>query len=193
MSPHIVTKRHLARRTVLRGMGATIALPFLDGMVPAFANSGGAADTLPLRLGALYAPNGMNMMDWTPAPEGTAFELTPILKPLAPFRDRLVVLSGLANNAADQLPGEGSGDHSRSSAGYLTGAHAKKTEGADLENGISMDQVAAKRLARHTQLASLELALEANDLAGGCEHGYSCAYTGTVSWASRDDAAAGRE
>ena len=184
MSPHIVTKKHLARRTVLRGMGATLALPLLDGMVPAFARAGGAADALPLRLGALYAPNGMNMTDWTPAAEGAAFELSPILQPLAPFRERLVVLSGLANNAADQLPGEGSGDHSRSSAGYLTGAHAKKTEGADLENGISMDQVAAKQLARHTQLASLELALEANDLAGGCEHGYSCAYTGTVSWAS---------
>ena len=184
MSPHIVTKKHLARRTVLRGMGATIALPFLDGMVPAFANSRRIAAALPLRVGALYAPNGMNMQDWTPAAEGAAFELTPILRPLAPFRDRMVVLSGLANNAADQLPGEGSGDHSRSSAAYLTGAHAKKTEGADLENGISMDQVAAKESRRHTQLASLELALEANDMAGGCEHGYSCAYTGTVSWAS---------
>ena len=184
MSPHIVTKRHLARRTVLRGLGATIALPFLDGMVPAFANSRSVAAALPLRVGALYAPNGMNMRDWTPAVEGAAFELTPILQPLAPFRDRMVVLSGLANNAADQLPGEGSGDHSRSSAAYLTGAHAKKTEGADLENGISMDQVAAKEFGRHTQLASLELALEANDMAGGCEHGYSCAYTGTVSWAS---------
>ena len=184
MSPHIVTKKYLARRTVLRGMGATIALPFLDGMVPAFANSGSAAATPPLRLGALYAPNGMNMMDWTPAAEGAGFELTPILQPLAPFRDRLVVVSGLANNAADQLPGEGSGDHSRSSAGYLTGAHAKKTEGADLENGISMDQVAAKEFGKHTQLASLELALEANEMAGGCEHGYSCAYSGTVSWAS---------
>ena len=117
MSPHIVTKKRLARRTVLRGMGATLALPFLDGMVPAFAKGGGAADTLPLRMGALYAPNGMNMTDWTPAVAGSAFELTPILKPLAPFRERLVVLSGLANNAADQLPGEGSGDHSRSSAG----------------------------------------------------------------------------
>ena len=184
MSPHIVTKKHLARRTVLRGLGATIALPFLDGMVPAFANSRSVAAALPLRVGALYAPNGMNMQDWTPAVEGAAFELTPILQPLAPFRDRMVVLSGLANNAADQLPGEGSGDHSRSSAAYLTGAHAKKTEGADLENGISMDQVAAKEFGRHTQLASLELALEANDMAGGCEHGYSCAYTGTVSWAS---------
>jgi len=165
-------------------MGATLALPLLDGMFPAFAGSAGAGAKLPLRLGAIYAPNGMNMMDWTPAVEGAGFELTPILQPLAPYRDQLVVLSGLANNAADQLPGEGTGDHSRSSAGYLTGAHAKKTEGADLENGVSMDQIAAREFGKQTQLGSLELALEANDMAGGCEHGYSCAYTGTVSWAS---------
>jgi hypothetical protein len=165
-------------------MGATLALPFLDGMFPAFARTRGAGATSPLRLGAIYAPNGMNMTDWTPAVEGADFQLTPILQPLAPYRNQLVVLSGLANNAADQLPGEGTGDHSRSSAGYLTVAHAKKTEGADLQNGISMDQLAAKELGKQTQLGSLELALEANDMAGGCEHGYSCAYTGTVAWAS---------
>ena len=182
MSLQIVMRKHLPRRAVLRGMGATLSLPFLDGMLPAFAGSVGAKS--PLRLGAIYAPNGMNMFDWTPAVEGAEFQLTPILQPLAPYRDQLVVLSGLANNAADQLPGEGTGDHSRSSAAYLTGAHAKKTEGADLENGVSMDQIAAREFGRQTQLGSLELALEANDMAGGCEHGYSCAYTGTVSWAS---------
>jgi Protein of unknown function (DUF1552) len=180
----IVTKKHLPRRTMLRGMGATLALPFLDGMVPAFAGSAAATSRSPLRLGAIYAPNGMNMLDWTPKLEGAALEITPILQPIAAFRDQIVMLTGLANNAADQVPGEGSGDHSRSSAGYLTGAHAKKTEGADLQNGISMDQVAAKELGKQTQLASLELALEANDMAGGCEHGYSCAYTGTISWAA---------
>src|SRR5207248_9031282 len=128
----------------------------------------------PLRLGAVYAPNGMNMADWTPATEGSAFELPPILQPIAPFRDQLAVISGLCNNAADQIPGEGTGDHSRSSAAYLTGAHARQTEGADIRTAVSMDQIAAKELGKHTQLASLELALEANDLAGGCEHGYSC-------------------
>ena len=184
MSPLIATGKHLSRRTLLRGMGATLALPMLDGMVPAFAASAAAAARSPLRLGVIYAPNGMNMPDWTPKLEGPDFQMTPILQPIARFRDRIVVLSGLANNAADQLPGEGTGDHSRSSAGYLTGAHAKKTEGADLQNGISMDQVAAKAFGEHTQLASLELALEANDMAGGCEHGYSCAYTGTISWSA---------
>jgi hypothetical protein len=183
MSLQIIMRKHLPRRAVLRGMGATLALPLLDGMFPAFAGSG-VGEKSPLRLGAIYAPNGMNMLDWTPAVEGADFQLTPILQPLAPYRDQLVVLSGLANNAADQLPGEGTGDHSRSSAGYLTGAHAKKTEGADLENGVSMDQIAAREFGKQTQLGSLEIALEANDMAGGCEHGYSCAYTGTVSWAS---------
>jgi hypothetical protein len=183
MSPMIVTKKYMSRRTVLRGVGASLSLPLLDGMVPAFADIGSTAAKPPRRLGAIYAPNGMNMSDWTPNSEG-AFELSPILQPLAPFQDQVLVVSGLDNNAADQIPGEGSGDHSRSSAGYLTGAHAKKTEGADLQNGISMDQIAAKELGKHTQLASLELALEANDMAGGCEHGYSCAYTGTISWTS---------
>ena len=183
MSPQIVTKRYLPRRTILRGMGAAIALPWLDGMVPAFASSAGTAAKVPLRMAAIYAPNGMNMFDWKPKGEG-ALELPPILEPIASFRDQIVMLTGLGNNVADQVPGEGSGDHSRSSAGFLTGAHARKTEGADLRNGISMDQIAAKEFGKQTQLASLELALEANDMAGGCEHGYSCAYTGTISWAS---------
>src|SRR5262249_46881656 len=104
--------RQLSRRTVLRGGGATLALPFLGGMVPAFA---AVSPRSPRRLGFVYAPNGMNMTQWTPAAEG-ALQLTPILKPLAPVQDKLVVVSGLGNNAADQVPGEGGGDHSRSSA-----------------------------------------------------------------------------
>jgi uncharacterized protein DUF1552 len=183
MSLHIVTKRSLPRRTVLRGLGASLALPLLDGMVPAFGATHDIAGQSPRRVGVIYAPNGMNMADWTPTAEGGALELSPILQPLAPFKDKVVVVSGLYNRAADQEPGEGSGDHSRSSAAFLTGAHARQTEGADLECGISMDQVVAKQFGKYTQLASLELALEANDLAGGCEHGYSCAYTGTIAWA----------
>ena len=118
----------LPRRTFLRGVGATLALPLLDGMLPAFAASAPAGAKSPLRIGAIYAPNGMNMPEWTPAVEGADFQLTTILQPLAAYRKEFVVISGLANNAADQLPGEGTGDHSRSSAAYLTGAHAKKTE-----------------------------------------------------------------
>jgi hypothetical protein len=175
----IITRKHLSRRTVLRGLGVSFALPFLDSMVPAFA---AGVPKPPLRLGAVYAPNGMNMWQWTPKTVG-ALEITPILEPLAAYRDRMVVVSGLCNNAADQLPGEGTGDHSRASAAYLTGAHAKKTEGADIRTGISVDQIVAKDFGKYTQLASLELSLEANEIAGGCEHGYSCAYSGTVSWA----------
>ena len=157
----ISTKKHMPRRTVLRGLGATIALPLLDGMVPAFAAIQKTAAKPVRRFGAFYLPNGMSMASWTPTGEGSAFEFSQILEPLTPFRDRLVVLSGMCNKEADPLPGEGDGDHSRSQAGFLTGAHAKKTgSGADLEAGISMDQIAAKEFGKETQLASLELALE---------------------------------
>ena len=184
MSSMMVFKKHLPRRTFLRGLGATIALPLLDGMVPAFAGVRNANAQPVRRLGAIYLPNGMNMAQWTPSAEGAAFELPPILEPLAAVRDRVLVLSSLSSAEADQRPGEGSGDHSRSSAAFLTGVHAKKTEGADILNGMSMDQIAAREMGKHTQLASLELGLEANDLAGGCEQGYSCAYSGTIAWRS---------
>jgi hypothetical protein len=149
-------------------------------MMPAFAS---AAQQTPIRrLGAIYVPNGMNIWSWSPTGEGSTFELSPILRPLAPFRDRLLVLSGMAHKEADGLPGEGTGDHSRSQAAFLTGVHAKKTEGADIAAGISMDQIVAQEVGRETQLASLELGLEANELAGGCEDAYSCAYSGTIAW-----------
>ena len=187
MSANIVTGKRLPRRIVLRGMGAAFALPWLEGMVPALARRASAATGPLLRLGAVYAPNGMNMGAWTPRTDGP-LELSPTLQPLAPFRDQVVVVSGMANNAADQLPGEGSGDHSRSSAGFLTGAHAQKSEGSNMVVGVSMDQVAAKRFSNETQLASLELALESNDLTGACEHGYSCAYPGPIDWATANTA-----
>src|SRR5262249_38004696 len=130
----------------------------------------------------VYVPNGMNIWRWKPAAEGTGFGLTPLLEPLAPFRDQLLVLSGLSNKQADAIPGEGGGDHSRGQAAFLTGVHAKKTQGPDFQAGISMDQIAARELGNDTQLASLELALESNDLVGGCEPGLSCAYPGPLSW-----------
>ena len=180
----IATKRHLDRRTVLRGIGATIALPLLDGMVPAFAAMRNTAAKPITRLGVVYVPNGINMAQWTPTADGTAFEFTRILEPLAPFRDRLVLLSGMENREAAGWPGEGPGEHSRGPAAYLTGVHCKKTEGPDISAGTSMDQIAARELERHTQLGSLELALEANDMMGVCTTGYSCLYSGTISWRS---------
>jgi hypothetical protein len=183
MSPAIITGKHLSRRTVLRGLGVSIALPLLDGMVPAFAALRQSAAKPLRRFVGIYVPNGMSMASWTPEGEGTAFTLSPILAPLGPFRDQLVVASGMCIKEADPRPGEGDGDHSRSQAGFLTGAHAKKTgSGADVEAGISMDQIAAQQFGKETQLASLELALESYDLVGQCEDGYGCAYSATVAW-----------
>jgi hypothetical protein len=177
-----VSRTCLPRRAFLRGLGATIALPLLDSMIPALSALAQTAARPVRRLGVVYAPNGMNVWRWRPAAEGSQFELPPLLEPLAPFRDQMLVLSGLSNQAADAIPGEGGGDHSRGQAAFLTGVHAKKTQGPDFQAGISMDQIAARELANETQLASLELALESNDLVGGCELGLACAYTGTLSW-----------
>jgi hypothetical protein len=159
-----------------------LALPLLDGMIPAFAKPLAAAS--PLRLSFVYVPNGIIMDKWTPAEEGAGFQLTPILEPLAGFRDRLLVLSGLAHNNGAAQAGEGAGDHARAAAVFLTGAHPKKTEGFDFRTGISIDQVAAKELGQHTQLASLEIGLDANEIVGACDCGYSCAYSNTLCWRS---------
>jgi hypothetical protein len=180
----IVTGRHLPRRTFLRGLGATVALPLLDGMVPAFASARTAAAQPVKRLGIVYVPNGIQMNRWTPAGVGGDFEFTQILKPMEPFRSHLLVLSGMADKPGNALPGEGAGDHARASATFLTGVHARKTEGADLRAGVSMDQIAAQHLGRETQLASLELALESNEFLGACDAGYSCAYSNTLCWRS---------
>lgn len=175
----IVTKRAIPRRTILRGLGATVALPLLDAMAPAFAR---AASTGTRRLIAIYVGNGAVMKGWTPATEGAAFELTPMLEPLAPFRDRLLVLSGLDNKPGLALPGEPAGGHGRIGGSFLTGVHVKPTEGADFQAGISIDQIAARELGRETELASLELGLESTDLAGACDVGFSCAYVNTLCW-----------
>ncbi|HUR34860.1 MAG TPA: DUF1552 domain-containing protein [Vicinamibacterales bacterium] len=176
----VVLGKHLARRTFLRGLGASVALPFLDAMVPAFA----AAPAPARRLGVVYVPNGMNMAEWRPASIGAGFDVPRTLKPLAPFKNRLVVFSGMANPEADPLPGEGLGDHSRAQAVFLTGAHPRKTEGADIRASVSADQIIARELGKQTELTSLELGLEAVDLVGGCEDGYACAYSGALAWRS---------
>jgi len=172
----MITKKAIPRRTVLRGIGASLALPLLDGMVPAFAGLQNTVAKPVKRLGVVYVPNGMAMEYWTPAAEGTAFALTPILRPLAPFRDQLLVLSGLSGV-------RGGGAHASASTRFLTGTPSKKTE-YDLHGGVSMDQFAARELGQYTQLASLELALDGRESAGSCDAGYSCAYTNTISWRS---------
>lgn len=175
----IITKKCLSRRSALRGLGVAFGLPLLDGMVPALAAT---ALQSPTRMTIVYVPSGIMMENWTPSAEGQGFELTPILKPLAPLREHILVLSGLAHNEGLALPGENGGDHARASSSFLTGIHVAKTEGADLRGGISLDQIAAKEVGKHTQLASLELALDATETIGECEAGYSCAFTNTLSW-----------
>ena len=178
----IVMKKRVSRRAVLRGLGATLALPLLDAMVPAFGPIRLSAASPARRLATVYVPNGIIMNQWTPAIEGAGFELTPTLSALAPFRDRLLVLSGLVHQTAYPLPGEGAGDHARAAACFLTGVHPKKTEGADIRAGLSMDQIAAQHVGAETQLASLELGCDPNYFLGACDAGYSCAYGNTLSW-----------
>jgi hypothetical protein len=173
-----ITRKHLSRRTVLRGLGATVALPWLDAMTPAFASPG-----RPVRLAFTYIPNGVTLADWTPKGMGREFELSRILKPLEPFRDDLLVLSGLAAENAKAL-GDGPGDHARAGACFLTGVHPRKTAGADIQNGISADQIAAQAVGAETRLPSLELGCEESRTVGNCDSGYSCAYTNSISWRS---------
>jgi len=180
--PMIITKVSLNRRTFMRGVGATIALPFLDAMVPAL--SAATSASAPQRLGFVYVPNGMFLPNFHPAGEGgTAFELTPILKPLEGLRDQVVVVSGLSNMpvlANDQ----GGGVHTRNHAGWLSGVLPKRTEGANITSAKTVDQFAADKLGADTPLRSLELTLESNFQVGNCEAGYSCAYLNSTSWRS---------
>jgi hypothetical protein len=178
----IITKKHLHRRTFLRGLSASIALPLLDSMVPALTAQSKTAAAPIRRLGIFYVPNGMAMKYWVPTTEGPAFELPRTLSPLAPFRDQTVVVTGLASRTAYPRAGEGGGDHARSASTYLTGVHIKRTSAADVQAGVSIDQIAARQLAQDTQLASLELSLESVELLGACDGTYACAYTNTIAW-----------
>src|SRR3954454_13739687 len=173
-----ITKKAIARRSFLRGTGAVLALPVLDAMTPALC----AEAARPIRLAFIEVPNGIMMDKWTPATEGADFALTPTLEPLADFRDRMLVLSGLDQRQAAALGFEIGGDHPRACTAWLTGAHCKMTSGADLRAGISVDQVAARAFGKYTQVASLEIGLDPPDIVGACESAYSCAYYNTISW-----------
>src|SRR5687768_657017 len=175
-----ITKKHLPRRTFLRGMGVTLALPLLDSMVPArtlFAQT--AAKAAP-RLGFVYIPHGAIMDKWTPAAEGAGFEFTPILKPLEPFRDHLNVISGLGHRAADTTA-----VHSLSPTTWLSGVRPKATQGVDAFAGVTADQIAAQAIGQDTILPSMELATEDHaGLLGSCDRDYGCIYMNTLSWAT---------
>ncbi|MEM6979284.1 MAG: DUF1552 domain-containing protein [Planctomycetota bacterium] len=177
-----VVPKTISRRTVLRGLGTSVALPMLDIMRPTRLLAARSSDAnLPLRMGFFYVPNGMHMPDWTPKSGGRRYAITPTLQRIAKHRDQFSVLSGLTLDGA-RSHGDGGGDHARSVAAFLTGAHPRKTNGADIHNGISVDQMTAKHVGDATRFASLELGLEASSQAGNCDSGYSCAYASNMSW-----------
>lgn len=170
----------IPRRTFLKGIGTLMALPVLEGMAPltALAQS---PKVSPVRMAFLFVPNGVNLDAWTPAAEGANYALTPILDSLRDVKGSINVLSGLTQHNAFDL-GDGPGDHARSTATWLTGVHPKKTAGADIRAGISVDQVAAQKLGHLTPFPSLELGCERGAQAGDCDSGYSCAYSSSISW-----------
>jgi len=173
----IITKLALPRRTFLRGIGATVALPFLDAMMPALsAQSKGVP-----RFAAVYIGNGVNLSQWTPPNEGVNFEMTPTLKGIEAFRDRLAVFTGLDNYpATDQ--GDVGGQHPRAAPAFMSGIHPKATEGADLQAGTTIDQMIAAKICQDTKLPSLETTVDRIDVVGACDHGYACAYMNCMSW-----------
>ena len=173
----IITGKHLHRRTFLRGLGAAVALPFLDAMQPAMA----ATTKTPVRLAFTYIPNGVSTKAWKPVTTGADYVFSPTLKPLEAFRGDMFVLSGLDHHNAESL-GDGGGDHARAGACFLTGVHPKKTAGSDIQAGISVDQIVARQLGSATRISSLELGCEDSRTVGACDSGYSCAYTNSISW-----------
>ena len=178
----IVMKKSLSRRTMLRGLGATVALPLLDAMVPALSAAAQTPAAPVKRLAFFYVPNGMYYKAFHPAGSGGSnFDLPPMLQPLEPYRDQMTIVTGLSNYelmSSDQ----GGGVHTRAHSGWLNGIHPKKTEGADIRAGKTIDQYAADKLGADTSLRSLELTTDSNYQVGNCDNGYSCAYRNSTSW-----------
>jgi len=179
-----VTKKYLSRRTALRGLGVSVLLPLLDSMVPAQTPTARTAAKPRLRMGLCFMPHGGVMANWTPVKRGANFKLSRTLTPLAPYQDQVVVISNLAHQmAAPAGPGDNGGDHTRSPTVYLSGVHPKRTDGADIQAGVTIDQIAAMKIGQDTPLPSLELATEDfSGLVGSCDVGFSCAYMNTISW-----------
>jgi hypothetical protein len=176
---NLLTGKHLDRRTLLRGVGAALALPALDAMFPALA----AAAKEPRRLAVVYVPNGMIMKDWKPTADGADFTFTRILKPLEPFRQDVTLLSGLANHAAEKARG---GGHAKATGSFLSGAAPKYTAGPDVHAGVTFDQKIAQHWGSQTRVSSLQIGCEDSRMVGNCDTGSSCAYTNTLSWKDPD-------
>jgi hypothetical protein len=176
---NFITRKHISRRAVLRGIGAAVALPAFDAMFPAMATPAAA----PRRLAVVYVPNGVIMKDWKPAGTGADFEFTRILKPLERFRQDLTVVSGLANHAAEKARG---GGHAKATGSFLSAAPPKYTAGPDVHAGVTFDQLIAQHWGKDTRVPSLQLGCEDSRMVGNCDTGSSCAYTNTLSWRNAD-------
>ncbi len=172
---------HLPRRTFLRGLGTLLALPHLESLVAATSPAAKAAASSPVRMAFVYVPNGADMANWTPAATGSDFVLPRTLEPLASVRSDVLVLSGLTQDKA-RANGDGAGDHARASATFLTSCQARKTQGADIRVGVSVDQVAAQKAGLMTPFPSLEMGTDKGQLSGNCDSGYSCAYSFNIAW-----------
>jgi len=180
----LITKKHIPRRAFLRGVGVTLSLPLLDSMIPAQTRLAQTAAKPQFRMGLCFMPHGAVMSNWTPPGDGTSLEMSRTLKPLEPYKSSVVIVSNLAHhNAAPAGPGDNGGDHTRSPAVFLNGVHPKRTDGADIRAGVTIDQIAAAHIGQETRLPSLELAIEDySGLVGSCDVGFSCAYMNTISW-----------
>lgn len=179
------TNSRISRRTVLRGLGVSLALPWMEAMSASNALGSVAAvdGGPPRRMAFMFVPNGMHLPDWTPESEGFGFDLPYILEPLANVRDDLMVVSGLTHDKG-RANGDGAGDHARSASVFLTGAQPRKTSGSNIRSGISADQLAAQLVGHKTRFPSLELGCEEGRSAGNCDSGYSCAYSSNIAWSS---------
>ncbi len=177
----MISRAWISRRTILRGVGVGLALPWLEAMEPLVRLGQAAEKKAPVRAAWLYVPNGIHMKDWTPTEEGSNYTLMPILKPLEALRSDLLLLSNLTADKA-RPHGDGGGDHARAMSAFLTGCQPRKTDGTDIRAGVSADQVAAGRIGHQTRLASLEIGADRGWMAGNCDSGYSCAYSSTLSW-----------
>ena len=174
----IIRKLALPRRTFIRGVGAAVALPCLDAMVPALRAQSPKGTP---RFTAIYVGNGANMSDWTPTAEGIGFEFSPTLKPIEAFRSQTLVVTGLDNfQATDQ--GDVGGQHPRAAPAFMSCAHPKQTEGADVVAGKTIDQFIADKICVDSKLPSLEVSVDRNDVVGACDHGYACAYMNSLAW-----------
>ena len=188
-----MSRKAISRRAALRGMGVTLALPYLEAMSGGSVaraagralGAAGGAGSAPLRVAFVFTPNGVNYPHWLPEGEGRDYKLSPTLEPLAKVREHFNILTGLTLDKA-RANGDGPGDHARSSATFLTGCQARKTSGNDLHLGISVDQFAARQVGHKTRLPSLEIGCEHGRPAGNCDSGYSCAYSSNIAWQDED-------